>query len=90
MTTVEANKRVTIDFPSELYRTIKSFTAFYDLSIRDFVLKAVSHELRENNIKIPNKETLQTFKKTDSGKELHSYKSFDALLLDLKKNKKIK
>lgn len=28
------------------------------------------------DVKIPNKTTLETFKKTDAGKELHDYKDF--------------
>lgn len=35
------------------------------------------------DVKIPNKVTLETFKKTDEGKELNSYKSIDELLLKM-------
>lgn len=90
MTTNISNQRVTIDFPFELYRTVRTFAAFHDLSIRDFVLGAVSGELEKNDVKIPNSATLKTFKKTDAGKELHKHSSFNALMTDLKKKKKIK
>lgn len=85
-----SNQRVTIDFPADLYRTIRTFAAFHDLSIKDFVIGAVNHELAKNKVKVPNSATVKTFKKTDAGKELHKYNSFNALLTDLKKNKKIK
>lgn len=90
MKTALSNQRVTIDFPSDLYRTLRTFAAFHDLSIKDFVIGAVNHELEKNNVKVPNSATLKTFKKTDAGKELHKYNSFNALLTDLKKKKKIK
>ena len=35
------------------------------------------------DVKIPNKVTLEIFKKTDEGKELNSYKSIDELLLKM-------
>lgn len=35
------------------------------------------------DVKIPNKVTLETFKKTDEGKELNSYKSIDEFLLKM-------
>lgn len=89
MLSSESNKRVTIDFPTEIYRMAKAFTAFNELSIREFVVNAVSRELTRNKVNIPNEETLKTFAKTDKGKGLKHYESFDSLLLDLKKKKKI-
>jgi hypothetical protein len=76
-------KRVSIDFPENLYRIIKTFTAFNDSSVKSFVLDAVSKELTKNNIKIPNEETMKTFEDTDKGKNLHSYDSFNALLSEI-------
>lgn len=35
------------------------------------------------DVKIPNKVTLETFKKTDEGKELNSYKNIDEFLLKM-------
>ena len=78
-------KRVTIDFPEELYRTIKAFTAFQDSTIKDFVLGAVSRDLIQKKIKIPNLETIQTFKDTDAGKNIEDYESFNDLLKDIQK-----
>mgnify|MGYP003330505267 CR=1 FL=1 len=76
----DLSKRVTIDFPNDLYRMIKTFTAFTDSSVKDFVLKSVNRELSRNNINIPNQETLNTFKKTDEGKELEEHSSFNDFL----------
>jgi len=38
------------------------------------------------DVKIPNKTTLETFRKTDEGKELNEYKSMKAFLKKMKKN----
>jgi hypothetical protein len=37
-------------------------------------------------VKIPNKTTLETFRKTDEGKELNEYKDMKAFLKKMKKN----
>lgn len=81
-------KRVTIDFPENLYRIIKAFTAFHDSTVRDFVLSAVSKELKNNNIKLPNDLTIKTFKSTDAGKDLESYDSFNDLLEEIQSGNK--
>ena len=83
------NKRITLDFPEDLYRIVKTFAAFYDLSIKDVIVKAVSKELSENNINIPNQETIKTFKKTNKKSGLLKHNSFDALLSDLRKKGEI-
>ena len=72
----QTSKRVTIDFPPDLYRIIKTFSAFNDFSVKDFVLKAVNKELSRNNIKVPNQETIETFNKTDNQQELEEFKDF--------------
>ena len=38
------------------------------------------------DVKIPNKTTLETFRKTDEGKELNEYKDMKAFLKKMKKN----
>ena len=76
-------KRVTIDFPEETYRVIKAFSAFNDLSVRNFVLNAVNNQLIKEKIKIPNKETLSTFQETDAEKNFEKYQNFNELLEDL-------
>lgn len=38
------------------------------------------------DVKIPNKTTLETFRKTDEGKELNEYKNMKAFLKKMKKN----
>lgn len=81
-------KRVTIDFPEDLYRIIKTFAAFHDSSVKSFVLDAVSKELSNNHIKIPNDLTLKTFSDTDKGKNLESHKSFNELLSKISSKKK--
>lgn len=73
-------KRVTIDFPENLYRTLKAFTAFNDSSIKSFVLNAISKDLLDRKIKIANEQTLQTFKDTDEGKNIESVNNFNELL----------
>lgn len=78
-----ANKRVTIDFPSEIYRMIKAFSAFNDSSVKDFVLKAVRQELNRNHINIPNNQTSQTMQKTDLGKDLEEHENFSNFLIAL-------
>ncbi len=45
MSSTNTNKRVTLDFPSELYRMVKAFAAFNDLSIKSFIVDAVNKEL---------------------------------------------
>lgn len=74
------SKRVTIDFPNDIYRMVKTFTAFTDSSVREFVLKAVNKELVRNNIHIPNDETLETFAKTDQGEGLEEFNDFNSFL----------
>ena len=74
------SKRVTIDFPQDLYRMMKTFTAYNDSSIKDFVLKSVNRELHRNNVDVPNQKTLETFEKTDKGEELEEYHSFKDFL----------
>jgi len=38
------------------------------------------------DVRIPNKTTLETFRKTDEGKELNEYKNMKAFLKKMKKN----
>jgi DNA-damage-inducible protein J len=38
------------------------------------------------DVKIPNKTTLETFRKTDEGKEINEYKDMKAFLKKIKKN----
>jgi DNA-damage-inducible protein J len=38
------------------------------------------------DVKIPNKTTLETFRKTDEGKEINEYKDMKAFLKKMKKN----
>ena len=38
------------------------------------------------DVKIPNKTTLETFRKTDEGRELNEYKNMKAFLKKMKKN----
>ncbi|MDB2550532.1 hypothetical protein N9X24_01550 [Rickettsiales bacterium] len=79
-------KRVTIEFPEEIYRIMKSFTAFNDSSVKNFVIKAVNKELIENNIKIPNATTLQTFEDTDNNKNTEQYNNFSEFLSQINKD----
>lgn len=79
-------KRVTIEFPEEIYRIMKSFTAFNDSSVKNFVIKAVNKELIENNIKIPNATTLQTFEDTDNNKNTEQYNDFSEFLSQINKD----
>jgi hypothetical protein len=79
-------KRVTIEFPEEIYRIMKSFTAFNDSSIKKFVINAVNKELIENNIKIPNSTTLQTFEDTDNNKNTEQYNNFSEFLSQINKD----
>ena len=81
----QTSKRVTIDFPPDLYRMMKTFSAFNDFSVKDFVLKAVNRELSRNNVNIPNQETINTFSKTDSGKELEEFNDFNSFIETLNK-----
>ena len=66
-----------------MYRIMKSFTSFHDSSIKKFVVSAVSKELIENNIKIPNAKTLQTFTDDDSKKNLEECNDFSHLLYQM-------
>jgi hypothetical protein len=79
-------KRVTIEFPEEIYRIMKSFTAFNDSSVKNFVINAVNKELIENNIKIPNATTLQTFEDTDNNKNTEQYNNFSEFLSQINKD----
>tara|TARA_Y100000389_G_scaffold196144_1_gene228574 strand:+ start:1341 stop:1595 length:255 start_codon:yes stop_codon:yes gene_type:complete len=79
-------KRVTIEFPEEIYRIMKSFTAFNDSSVKNFVINAVNKELIENNIKIPNATTLQTFEDTDNNKNTEQYNNFSKFLSQINKD----
>jgi hypothetical protein len=79
-------KRVTIEFPEEIYRIMKSFTAFNDSSVKNFVINAVNKELIENNIKIPNAATLQTFEDTDNNKNTEQYNNFSEFLSQINKD----
>jgi len=38
------------------------------------------------DVRIPNKTTLETFRKTDEGKQLNEYKNMKAFLKKMKKN----
>ncbi len=79
-------KRVTIEFPEEIYRIMKSFTAFNDSSVKNFVINAVNKELIENNIRIPNATTLQTFEDTDNNKNTEQYNNFSEFLSQINKD----
>tara|TARA_B110000259_G_C13840023_1_gene332296 strand:- start:294 stop:548 length:255 start_codon:yes stop_codon:yes gene_type:complete len=79
-------KRVTIEFPEEIYRIMKSFTAFNDSSVKNFVINAVNKELIENNIRIPNSTTLQTFEDTDNNKNTEQYNNFSEFLSQINKD----
>lgn len=59
---------------------MKTFSAFNDFSVKDFVLKAVNKELSRNNVNLPNQETINTFNKTDSGKELEKFNDFNSFI----------
>jgi hypothetical protein len=64
-------KRVTIDFPAELYKAIKMVSAMKDSTIKSFVIDAVKTKLAKNG-RTPNEATKkalsQSLKDESTGK----------------------
>jgi len=60
--------RITIDIPMVDHKRLKALAAILGKSMRDIVIDSIEKHL--NNIKIPNKETLQAIAHIESGKNL--------------------
>lgn len=75
----EESSRLTIDLPLNMHRIVKAHATLSNLSIKDFVIEAISEKLDEEEImqKKLNKETIAVLR--NSLKNEHKLKSFVSL-----------
>jgi DNA-damage-inducible protein J len=65
------------DLKTDVEKILKKLGMSTTDAINLFLSQIRLHRGLPFEVKIPNKTTLETFKKTDAGKELHEYKSVD-------------
>ncbi len=72
-----ANTRLTIDLPVAMHRLVKAHASLKNISIKDFVINAISNDLNEEKVseKQLNKKTIAALRY--SIKNPHKLKSFD-------------
>lgn len=78
--------KMTINVPESFHTLIKTYSSLNGITIKDFIVKTITSSLQsDKTIKnVPNKETLEAFKETESGK-LNIYNSIDGLFSKLDK-----
>jgi hypothetical protein len=78
--------RLTIDCTAEQKKRIKLIAAAQDMTITDFVLKAVEEKIAWCPIgrsHIPNDETVASIEASERGEGVKSFQSLDELFKDL-------
>ena len=72
--------RTTLDLFVDEHRKLKAIAALKGVSLRELVMECV----REKYEKIPNEETLETFRQSEAGEGLVEYKSVSDMLKKLR------
>jgi len=75
MKTKAETSRVSLDFPKELHRKVKSVAAFQGKSMRDFIVDVLIQSMEESQAPCPhdhkpNKRLLKALKNVEEGKNL--------------------
>lgn len=73
------NTRLTIDIPSSMHRLIKAKASLQNMSIKDFVIKAIENDVDDAPVSKnkPNKKTAAALRY--SMRNSHKLKSFDSV-----------
>lgn len=75
--TATINARITPELKAKSEKILKRLGLSTTEAITIFFTQIKEHKGLPFEVRIPNKTTLKTFKKTDEGKELNEYKSPD-------------
>ena len=73
------------DLKTDAEKILKKLGLSTTEAINLFLSQIRLHKGLPFEVKIPNKTTLETFKKTDAGKELYEYKSMDDFLKKMRR-----
>ena len=73
------------DLKTDAEKILKKLGLSTTEAINLFLSQIRLHKGLPFEVKIPNKTTLETFKKTDEGKELYEYKSMDDFLKKMRR-----
>lgn len=73
--------RLTVDIPEELHKMFKVEAIAENVHIKTLVVEAMEFYLKKK----PNRETLETFAKTDRGEDLHDVLDVRKYFNDIKK-----
>lgn len=82
--------RLTIDLPSEMHRLIKAKASLQNMSIKDFVIRAIENDVDDVPVSknIPNKKTVAALRYSmKNPHKLKSFKSVDEMMKSLIKSK---